>query len=65
MIEQVLKRKNLYKAYRKVVQNKVSAGMDGRFFWVKSQNQSPNYLIARVWVEGRGKNFIIQFLLFS
>ncbi|MDF2157501.1 group II intron reverse transcriptase/maturase [Algoriphagus sp. CAU 1675] len=29
MIEQVLNRKNLYKAYRKVVQNKGSAGVDG------------------------------------
>jgi retron-type reverse transcriptase len=29
MIEKVLNRKNLYKAYRKVVQNKGSAGVDG------------------------------------
>ena len=29
MIEQVLSRKNLFKAYRKVVQNKGSAGVDG------------------------------------
>ncbi len=29
MIEQVLNRKNLFKAYRKVVQNKGSAGVDG------------------------------------
>ena len=29
MIEEVLKRKNLYKAYRKVVSNKGSAGVDG------------------------------------
>lgn len=28
MIEKVLNRKNLYKAYRKVVQNKGSAGVD-------------------------------------
>ena len=29
MIEKVLKRKNLYRAYRKVVRNKGSAGVDG------------------------------------
>ena len=29
MIEKVLNRKNLYKAYRKVVRNKGSAGVDG------------------------------------
>lgn len=29
MIEKVLNRKNLYKAYRQVVQNKGSAGVDG------------------------------------
>ena len=29
MIEQILKRKNLYKAYRQVVQNKGAAGIDG------------------------------------
>jgi retron-type reverse transcriptase len=29
MIEKVLKRKNLYKAYRQVVRNKGSAGVDG------------------------------------
>lgn len=32
MIEKVLNRNNLYKAYRKVVQNKGSAGMDGMAF---------------------------------
>ena len=32
MIEKVLNRKNLFKAYRKVVQNKGSAGMDGMAF---------------------------------
>jgi len=29
MIEKVLNRKNLYKAYRQVVRNKGSAGVDG------------------------------------
>ena len=29
MIEKVLKRKNLYRAYRQVVRNKGSAGVDG------------------------------------